>query len=640
MFAGTDQARPVAIGGASISLGRQPDNDVVLADPRISGHHGRLFRAGEGYAYEDSGSRNGSLIERGGERVVVEGHAGEDVATGDRLLLGDLVSPVVITIDDVPKAAPRGTGETVVARHAVADSDRSDPGAATILRDPGAGLPSPEDAAAMRALFRLLYRLSGQVDPGEVMRRVAVAIMERFPWARSVTVLGHRQGREDFDVDFTRLREGEGEIRTPSRTLVRQAIDEREVIGYIPGGDAPSASVHGLAGAVLVPLLAGDQVAGVLHVDSVRRPFSNQDLAWMSIVGTHIAASLSCARRYRAIAHSEASLREQNEQLRQTVALGRPIIGESCALKKSLYQLERVARTLTTVLLLGETGTGKELGARYVWAHSRRAEGPFSPLNCAALPENLLESELFGYRKGAFTGATHDRVGLFQAADGGTVFLDEIGEITPAVQVRLLRVLQEREVQPVGATRPVPVDVRIVAATNRDLMAEVAAGRFREDLYYRLAVFAVELPPLRDRRGDVELLAERFREQVCARHDIWVTGFTAEALDAIRRFHWPGNVRQLEHEVERAVIMAGDGAPITVSDLSPGLTGARDPALDEGMGDLPTGKLREVMDGLERRVVRRCLEEHDENRTRAAVTLGISRQALQAKLARWKKLGL
>ena len=620
-FADSPRADEIIVAGATVTIGRVASNDIALDDARISSRHGRLVRRGEGYLYEDLGSRNGSMLERDGERDVVPAHQSRRVQTGDRLLLGDFVTPVVVAIEHVPTAAADDAGETVLARRAVADG--------------AAALDRAVDPEALRGLFRLLHVLSGQTDGFEMLRRIADATLERFPHARAVTVWAARDST--FEIEFTRLREEGGDIRPPSRTLLARALERREVVAYSPGhrpGETTSASVYGLAGAALVPLFAGDVVSGVLHVDSTQRSFGDADLAWLAIVGTHVAACLATARRFREVMHSAEALREENRALRRTVDLGRPILGHSDALKASLHQLERVARTDATVLIMGETGTGKELAARFVHAHSRRADGPLAPLNCAALPETLLESELFGHRKGAFTGATRDRKGLFEAACGGTIFLDEIGEISPAVQVRLLRVLQEREVQPVGATRTVRVDVRIVAATNRDLQTEVAQGRFREDLYYRLAVFPVALPPLRERKGDVDLLAERFREAAAARHGVASPGFTTEALHALSRFDWPGNVRQLEHEVERAVIMSGDGQPISLEDLSPAISGG--PTLDSSGVELPTGRLKEVMEVLERRVIERCLDEHAQNRTRAAKGLGISRQALQAKLARWK----
>ncbi len=623
---GEDRA-PQTLTGAVITIGRVAGNDVVVPDARVSSRHARLVRRGEGYAYEDLGSRNGSLVERAGEQQIAAPHAPRPIRAGDRLLLGDLVSPVIVRVLDAPSGGGDAyQGGTVVARRQVADSGSID---------------SAVDPETLRALFRLLHELSGQTDPDTVMERVADAVLARFAHACAVTVM-MRDPQEQWVPECTRTRGRSAGDALPSSTLLQQAVQSREVVSYIPGVEAGPASVAGLAGTVLVPLLAGDEAIGVLHVDSRSRPFTGDDLAWLSIAATHVAAGLVAARRFRTLSRSAAQLREENSALKHAAAMPRPIVGRSPQLARSLRQLERVGRTSTTVLVLGETGTGKELAARYVHAHSPRAEKVFAPINCGALPEELLNSELFGHKRGAFTGADRDRKGLFEAADGGTVFLDEIGEVTPAVQVRLLRVLQEREVQPVGARQPIKVDVRIIAATNRDLQAEVAKGTFREDLYYRLAVFPVDLPPLRDREGDVELLAERFRESACARHDCYVNGFTDEAMRAMTRYAWPGNVRQLEHEIERAVILAPEGGLIGLDELSERVAGERSgaeeaPESGDPGGDLPEGELKAVMALLEERFIRRCLDEHGGNRTRAAESLGISRQALQAKLAKWRK---
>ena len=611
-----------------VTVGRAEGNDLLIADARISSRHGRFLRRGEGYAYEDLGSRNGSLVEAAGGRTVVRPPDQVPIAAGTRLLLGDLQGPVVLVVESAPAhvgslASEDDMGGTVVAARALSH-----------LVEAGA---TPNDPATLRSLFQLLRDLSGRVEPQEVLSRIGTAVLERLPQARSVTVL-MADGTGEYVPESTRVREAAGPGGPPSATLVRRAVERREVVTYVAGQPTPSASVVGVAAAVLVPLPAGDDVIGVLHVDAMEGSFTPDDIGFLAIVGTHVAASLGSARRFRALQLERQSLQAENAALK---AMPRPILGRSDTLKECLRQLERVARTQTTVLIAGETGTGKELAARFVHAHSPRTAKVFSALNCGALPENLLESELFGHKKGAFTGAVRDHAGLFEACDGGTVFLDEIGEISPAVQVRLLRVLQEREVQPVGATRPQKVDVRIVAATNRDLKAEVAAGRFREDLYYRLAVFPVRLPALRERRGDVELLAEQFRAAATARHGKRVPGFTTEALAMLARYAWPGNVRQLEHEIERAVILAQDAEPIGTTDLSSAVTGGTPlPTPTVGDTDLPIGPLHDVMDQLERRVVARCLAENDNNRTRAAQILGISRQALQAKLARWRDQGV
>ncbi|MCA0175804.1 MAG: sigma-54 dependent transcriptional regulator [Proteobacteria bacterium] len=297
----------------------------------------------------------------------------------------------------------------------------------------------------------------------------------------------------------------------------------------------------------------------------------------------------------------------------------------------------RVAVHNVSVLLLGASGTGKELLARAMHYASPRISGPFVVENCAALADTLLESELFGHRRGAFTGAVDDHVGLFQRAHGGTVFLDEIGETSPHFQVKLLRVLQEREVRPVGATRAVPVDVRVLCATHRDLAAEVQAGRFREDLYYRLAEFTLTLPPLRERLGDLTPIAEHLLAALANEHGRPAPRFTPAALAALHAYGWPGNVRELRNELRRAVVLADGltiGPELFSATVTRGQTGAalQASALER---TLPArGTLQERLDAVEAMILKEALLRHRWNKTQAAQELGLSRVGLRAKLQR------
>jgi len=280
--------------------------------------------------------------------------------------------------------------------------------------------------------------------------------------------------------------------------------------------------------------------------------------------------------------------------------------------------VEQVAATGSTVLVMGPSGTGKELVARTVHQMSPRRGKPFVAVHCAALAENLLESELFGHEKGAFTGASAQRKGRFELADGGTLFLDEIGEISPAIQVKLLRVIQEREFERVGGNRAISIDVRIVASTNRDLKAEVAAGRFREDLFYRLNVFPIVLPPLSERREAISTLAEYFAARSAAAFGKQAGGFTPAAKGALEAYAWPGNIRELQNVIERAVILSA-GA-IDVSHLN--LETAQEPCgYEDGM-----------LKALEVEAIRKALAETGGNRTRAAKLLGISLRTLQYRI--------
>jgi two-component system response regulator PilR (NtrC family) len=244
----------------------------------------------------------------------------------------------------------------------------------------------------------------------------------------------------------------------------------------------------------------------------------------------------------------------------------RPILGESQAVKSMINMISRVAASKTNILVIGESGTGKELVARMIHDSGPLKEKPFVPVNCGAIPVNLIESEMFGHKKGSFTGAVNDKPGLFEAADGGTLFLDEVGELPVGMQVKLLRAIQERIIRRVGANEDTRVDVRIIAATNRDLEAAVAAGTFREDLYYRLNVILIKTPPLRERKGDIQLLAHTFLEKFCARAGKKLEGFDPIVIAALEAYAWPGNIRELENIVERAVTLE-NGNKITIADF-------------------------------------------------------------------------
>jgi DNA-binding NtrC family response regulator len=306
------------------------------------------------------------------------------------------------------------------------------------------------------------------------------------------------------------------------------------------------------------------------------------------------------------------------------------IIGASDALQELFTLIGKVAGTNASILITGESGTGKELVARAIHFNSRRAEGPFLAINCGALNENLLEAELFGYEKGAFTGAAARREGLLKAADGGTIFLDEIGEVTPALQVKLLRALQEREVLPVGARAAVAFDARVVAATNRDLEAEVRAGRFREDLFYRLSVIPIKVPPLRERRGDVPLLARHFAARFAREMGVGERELSPEALTALVNYPWPGNIRELMNAVEHAVALSTER--IRPEHLPDKLRSAR-VATNDPEGAVVT------LEELERAHILTVLAHTGGNKTRAAELLGIDLSTLYRKLRKYEEEG-
>lgn len=326
---------------------------------------------------------------------------------------------------------------------------------------------------------------------------------------------------------------------------------------------------------------------------------------------------------------------EENKRLRARVALlSKPggIVGTSPAFRSTMDIVRQAAPSSATILVLGESGTGKELVARAIHDLSPRADGPFVPINCAAIPESILESELFGYERGAFTGAERRREGRFERAHRGTVFLDEVGEMSPSVQVKLLRVLQEGEFERLGGGQPVKVDVRLVAATNRDLVQEVKEGRFREDLYYRLNVVKIGLPPLRERQGDASLLADHFLRTYCVKNGKQIQGFTQAALEGMERYDWPGNVRELENAVERAVVLSR-GDWIDLSDLPETVRGASDSPAASRAIVIPIGT---PMDEIEMRVIHETLRHTRGDKTLAAQLLGIATRTIYRKLDREK----
>ncbi len=316
-------------------------------------------------------------------------------------------------------------------------------------------------------------------------------------------------------------------------------------------------------------------------------------------------------------------------------ARSNPIIGRSSAMARVFERMQRVAPTDSTILITGETGTGKGMVAKQLHALSGRSSQRFMAINCGAIPANLLESELFGHARGAFTGASTTKIGKFEAANGGTVFLDEIGDMSPDLQVKLLRVLEERSFEPVGSNRLVAVDVRIIAATHRDLEAAVKAGRFREDLYYRLHVIPIRLPALRERASDVPLIADHFLRQYSAKLGFEVTGFATEAMTVLKRYTWPGNVRELSNLVERLVVLTGNGL-IGVDDLPSKMRTATavnpPPRVELTEGGV---NLQAAVTAFEKKLICQSLEKTNWVKTRAADLLKIKRTTLVEKIKRY-----
>ena len=379
--------------------------------------------------------------------------------------------------------------------------------------------------------------------------------------------------------------------------------------------------VHNPAVPVLIMTAFSDVAAAVEAIKSGAYDYLTKPLDFekLKVVLRNVFAHVGLIRENATLSRSLAATEAQTG-----------MVGRSESMRALWEMVRTIAPTDATVLITGESGTGKELVAKAVHADGRRARGPFVAVNCAALTESLLASELFGHEKGAFTGADKKHEGHFLKADGGTIFLDEIGEMPLSMQVKLLRVIQEREVLSVGGNKAVPVDVRIIAATNRDLAREVAAGTFREDLYYRLNVVTLALPPLRERADDIPLLAQYFMARFADKNNKKIKGFTPGAMDRLVRYAWPGNVRELENVIERASILLL-GEHISERELPERFAPARGDALTDALTtDCPT------LEDVERAVILKTLKRFGGNKTEAAKALGITRKTLHAKLSKYQ----
>jgi Nif-specific regulatory protein len=496
------------------------------------------------------------------------------------------------------------------------------------------------------AIDSLLPALARTLDVRGVFNRVSEIVHPVLPHDRLILASVSADGK-DLIVEAT---SGEPVPEMPSHFPARPPGDSSNPPEYVlipdvdlqPEKCGARSGCHqlGMRSFLAIPMHLDTGTAWILIVSQTPNQYSEEDV----IVGRRVADHVSLALSHQRLAGEERRAAEAREranrleervqvlkdQLESTLGYHR-IIGESRSWKGALSQAAKVAQTETTVLLTGESGTGKEVIARFIHRGSPRVGGPFAALNCAALPETLLESELFGHERGAFTGATASRAGRIEQAAGGVLFLDEVGEMTPAVQAKLLRVLQEREYQRLGGTRPLKTDVRIVAATNRDLESAMAQGLFREDLYYRLRVFEIRLPALRERRQDIRPLAEAFLEEMGAIVGRKAAGISREAYEALLSYNWPGNVRELRNALERATILC-DGGMIALEHLPFGLGRTVAPGASAAVPviTMDGAKLKDV----ERELIVKALQDARNNRSEAARLLGITRSQLYTKIQR------
>jgi transcriptional regulator with GAF, ATPase, and Fis domain len=621
--------------GGTVTIGRAPSSTVVITDFHLSGDHGQITQVGDHFVFRDLRSTNGSAIERDGRRIPVDATSRWEIALvdGDVLLLGNPHDPVRVAVR-IGEDADDDLGERLIASRSIMDL----PAVADQLEG------SPADALRV---YKAVQPLGARLEPNEVIDACVSATFQLLPRATHVAILLRSEtDRDRFSLALSRSNTANGNgvpagadpVRA-SRAVLRRVLADRAAVLTANAQEALS-SESILGGQILsilaVPLWRGDDIIGLIQADNRASAgmFTEQDLEVALLLAAQASLAIDNATLVQRLRAAEERARGENVYLKrkQRKIKFDTIIGDSPAMRAVLSQLERVIDTRATVCIEGETGTGKELIASAVHHQSQRAEKMFVAQNCAALPENLLESELFGHKRGAFTSADSDKKGLFEIADGGTLFLDEMGEMPLSLQAKLLRVLQEGTIRPVGATSEKRVDVRIICATNRDLAAEVEKGRFRQDLYYRLMVFPIKLPPLRERREDIPALAAHFLKRYAEEYRVELPGFTQDALDALSSYNWPGNIRELENEIQRVVIQAEPGHWIEVTDLSPRLRKAEGTVTRIAPKQ---GTLKEMMDQVERWLITEALREHGGNKTKTAATLGITREGLHKKLAKF-----
>jgi transcriptional regulator with GAF, ATPase, and Fis domain len=513
-------------------LGRDPANQVMIGDSAVSRKHCAISQVTQGiYEISDLDSHNGTFVN--GIQV-----SRTPIQHGDLIRIG--TSEFVFLIGEDDGSSPQSSGA----------SKQTTSGTLTALfLDQRSGLPSDASgigrmARDLSAFFKIANLVNSFHDVDALQRELLGLIFEVIPAAQGAIVL-QPNADEEPNPPCTWNRDGEAKQEMVIREeWAQRAMWERCAV-FTTASTAPAPAEHVLC----VPLVAAENILGVIYLTSpaTSPPFGEDHVYFLSSVSRIAAVSLENLLKLD-------SLRAENQQLRADVGAAM-LIGESRAMSRVTEFIGRVAKGDSTVLIRGESGTGKEMVARAIHANSLRPSKPFVAINCAAIPETLLESELFGHEKGAFTGASAIKKGKFEAAEDGTLLLDEIGEMTPLLQAKLLRVLQQREFERLGGTRLLPFNARVIAATNKNLEQAIKAGDFRQDLYYRLNVVSVALPPLREHREDIPALALHFANKFVAKSKRGFKGISPEARSLLMQYSWPGNVRELENAIEHAIVL-------------------------------------------------------------------------------------
>lgn len=610
--------------GARCTLGRAATNRVVLKDELCSREHAEVFRTNGQWYVRDMGSLNGTRLNNvpvSEERVL---EPKDDILVGKTHLI---FVEEMQQLPDVPRAnkaaeSPPAIRKRVAETRFLKTADTVVDGQTTVLQAPFTTDRVERDLAR---LYRLALDMGSVDTTDELVRIVLDGLLNAIP-ADVGAILALGEGRE---LELLAYRHRDPSVQTyhkVSQFVSSEVLASREaILAEDVARDEDLSKRESLAelkatSLICAPIRFGEQILGLIHLYCITREktLDGDDLEFASAVAQQLGTSLHQLR-------VQASLESENTTLRSQLQIESELIGESAAIREIESQIARVAATQATVLVRGESGSGKELVARAIHYSSQRKGAPFVTLNCAALTETLLESELFGHEKGAFTGATEKMIGKFEAADKGTIFLDEIGEMAMGTQAKFLRVLEGHTFERVGGNNPIKVNVRVVAATNQPLEQNVREGTFRKDLFYRLQVVEISVPPLRERIADVSILAEHFLKRFVRETGRRIRGFTPAALTRMREHDWPGNVRELRNVVERAVAL-GTGPLLDAGDIWL-------PKLD---ADAPLAHEFEYqplsIEEMERVHILRTLNHTDWNKSRAAEILGIERSTLDRKI--------
>ncbi len=578
-----------------IVIGRETTATICIADGSVSRRHSRIQKQGDEFVLTDLDSLNGTFI----NGVPVKSRT---LKHGDRVRVGDSQFLFLMQEGD----APSTSSDIQFDEQELSDE--------TVQLRVGDALYLM--ARDLTALMKISTRINAIHGLEELQKTLLELLFEVVPAQRGAILLSD-DGSPEFASLFglDRLGGTDGTIKV-SRTITQKVMREGvALVSNQPAKDPALASESLItdkpSSVLCVPLVMLDRPLGVIYLDATERgvQFDKDHLHLVTAIAGIAAVAVENAR------HIEW-LEGENQRLLSDVNIEHNMVGES-PLMQQLYQLiSRVAPADSTVLITGESGTGKELAARAIHKNSRRANKAFVAVNCAALAENLLESELFGHEKGAFTGAVSQKKGRLEIADAGTLFLDEVGEISPALQVKLLRVLQEREFERVGGTRTMKVDIRLIAASNKNLEEAIEQGTFRQDLFYRLNVVGIEMPPLRDRREDIPLLASYFVEKYSAKCNRRVRSITPEARTHLASYDWPGNVRELENAIERAIVL-GTTEQVLPEDLP-------EVILESGLSEsTPVTKYHDAVARTKREIILSAMDHAKGNYTEAARILEV-----------------